>query len=222
MKERVEHRSFSLPLRCNYLLAPPARHEAGSLLVLALHGHSMTPEEMLTLSRRLVGDRHVIASLQGPYQFWRFGDPERGVAFHWQTSFQPEESRRLHHEMVLQVLRELAMPATRTVLVGFSQSVSLNYRFLCTHTRAVRGAVAVCGGLPSDWDEAPYANAEASVLHHWYPPATTEPYPYRLRQRIPDVEFHLLDGGHRIPSAGRSIVEQWIERVFPPRDLAAG
>lgn len=223
--EQTERRSFSLPLRCNYLLRRPWEPVDNPLLVIALHGHAMTPEQMLKLTAPLVGDRHYIASLQGPYQLWvnRDGQQRADVAFHWSTRFEPEHSWRLHHDMILQVIKGVGIPAGRVVLAGFSQSVALNYRFLCTHTEAVRGAIAFCGGIPGDWDRGAYQATRAAVLHiatsedEYYPPAVTEAYPEKLRARIGDVEFHLLEGGHRIPSAAKPIVQAWIERVTPER-----
>ncbi len=222
--DRIERRSFALPLRCNYLLREPQRRGDGTLLILLLHGHAMTPEQMLKLSAPLFGEGHVLASLQGPYQLWvrEAGNARSDVAFHWSTRFEAEHSRRLHHDMILRVIAEAGMPAARTVLVGFSQTVSLNYRFVCTHTDAVRGVIGICGGIPGDWDEAAYAATETAALHiatredEFYLPAVTAPYAERLRRYVGDVEYHLLEGGHRIPSAARPIVQAWLERVAGP------
>ena len=60
----------------------------------------------------------------------------------------------------------------------------------------------------------------AAVLHiarrrdQYYPPSITEQYPERLRQRAADVEFHLIDGGHQMPSSGSRIVEPWLRRIL--------
>ncbi len=219
--ERAGKRSFLLPLRCRYRLWTPERPAASPLLIVTLHGHAMTPEKMLQLTAPLVGAEHYIASLEGPYQLWanEKDQARSSVAFHWTTRYEAQDSRRLHHEMILKVIEEVGLPPARTVLVGFSQSVSLNYRFLCTHTDAVRGVVAICGGIPGDWEEGPYQATRAAALHittredEFYPPAVTELYPERLRKRIADVEFHMLEGGHRIPSAARPIVRAWLEKL---------
>ena len=220
--DRAERRSFTLPLRCNYLLHTPEPAAENACLVIAVHGHAMTPEQMLRLTARLVGEEHYIASLQGPYQLWvkqgakQDGQQRSEVAFHWATRFEPEHSRRLHHDMILRVLEEVGRPA---VLIGFSQSVSLNYRFVCTYPDAVRGVIGICGGIPGDWDHGPYQPTRAGALHittredEFYPPAVTERYPDRLRTRIPDVEFHMLEGGHRIPSAAAPIIKDWLKRA---------
>ena len=60
----------------------------------------------------------------------------------------------------------------------------------------------------------------ASVLHiarredEFYPPSKTELYAEKLRLRVKDVEFHLLDGGHRFPSQGHAIAEGWLARIL--------
>jgi predicted esterase len=104
--------------------------------------------------------------------------------------------------------------------VGFSQPVGLNYRFAATHPAAVRGVIGICGGLPKNWEEGPYQRVEAALLHiarqedEFYKPEATAHYPERLRLRASDVEFHLLEGGHRFPSKAGPLVERWIARVF--------
>ena len=181
----------------------------------------MTPELMLGLTAPLIGEEHTIAALQGPYQIWvnAEGTPQSNVAFHWATSFEPEHSRRLHQQMILRVLEECRVDPARAVLLGYSQSVSLNYRFVRAHPEAVRGVVGICGGLPGDWDEET-ARSNASALHictrqdQYYPTSVTDKYGERLRRRMADVEVHTLEGGHRIPKAAGPIIQKWLGRVF--------
>src|SRR5689334_6095742 len=192
-------RSFSARLDCHYLLLAPDAVPNDACLVVALHGFGANPESMLQLTARLFDSPVVIASMQAPNQFFR-GESTRDVGFGWNTSRRPAESIRLHHEMVLHVLeeagREFGIPPARRILVGFSQPVSLNYRFAATHPGAIRGVIAICGGLPGDWDEGAYQPVTASVLHiarsgdEYYTPQVTEHYAGRLRRRAADVEFH--------------------------------
>ena len=111
-----------------------------------------------------------------------------------------------------------ASRAERRVLLGFSQPVSLNYRFAEAHPDAVRGVVGICGGLPGDWDDEHPGRIGAAVLHiargqdEFYPAERTEQYARRLRLRCDDVEFHLLEGGHTFPSRGGPVWESWLNR----------
>jgi phospholipase/carboxylesterase len=223
MLDAVRHCTFSARLDCHYLLRVPDSMDSQSLLALALHGFGSTPEVMLHLTAPMFSARAVVASLQGPNQFF-LDAKSLEVGYGWNTNRHAASSIGLHHEMVQHVLneagREYGIPPERRLLVGFSQPVALNYRFAATFPDAVRGVIAICGGLPGDWETAAYRPVQASVLHiarrqdEYYPPAVTEQYAARLRARASDVEFHLIDGGHRVPSGGRALVDGWLKRVF--------
>jgi predicted esterase len=219
----MTERTFAARLTCRYLLDPPAAAGERTALVVALHGFSQNPEEMLKLTRPLVGERHAIAALEAPYGFFlKAGSGQ--VGYGWITSRRPADSIRLHQEMVAHTLeeagRELGIPPERRILLGFSQSVSLNYRCAAAHPGAVRGVAAICGAMPGDWDDARPEPIDAAVLHiarrqdAVYPPEKTEQYPTRLRLRCDDVEFHLLDGGHRFPSSAGPLWENWLTRIL--------
>ena len=216
-------RTFSARLDAHYLLQPPGEGSGPPILVVALHGFGANPQTMLRLTDRLFDGRAAIAALQGPNQFF-LGQRNLEVGYGWITSRHAAESIRLHHEMLLHVLeeagREFGIAPERRLLAGFSQAVGLNYRFAATYPHAVRGIAGICGGLPGDWETGSYSPVTAALLHiarredEFYPPAVTERYAERLRLRATDVEFHLLDGGHTIPSNGRVIVGPWVERIL--------
>jgi predicted esterase len=223
MMDAARHCTFSARLDCHYLLHVPGPIDTGTLLVVTLHGFGQNAEMMLPLTEKLMGGRHVIASLQGPNQFFLPGTTSE-AGFGWGANRHAPSSIRLHHDMVLHVLneagREYGIPPERRLLVGFSQQVALNYRFAATWPDAVRGVIGLCGGLPGDWETANYQPVKASVLHvarredEFYPPSVTEQYAGRLRIRVGDVEFHMLDGGHRFPSKGSALVEGWLGRIL--------
>ena len=219
----VNRRTFSVRLDCHYLLRAPEAVDSQTTLVVALHGFGANPEIMLQLTTRMFGATAAIAALQGPNQFF-LGEKNREVGYGWITNRDPAESIRLHRDMVLRVLEEaggeLGIPPERRLLAGFSQAVSLNYRLAATCPEAVRGVVAICGGLPSDWESGDYRPVEAALLHiarredEYYAPAVTEQYAARLQLRASDVEFQMLDGGHTMPSGGSRIVEPWVRRIL--------
>jgi phospholipase/carboxylesterase len=219
----VPHRTFSARLDCHYLLRAPDVVDSETALVVTLHGFGANPETMLPLTERLFEAKPVVAALQGPNQFF-LGEKNREVGYGWITSSHPAESIRLHRDMVLHVLeeagREFGINPKRRLLAGFSQAVSLNYRLAATCPEAVRGVIAICGGMPSDWEEGDYRPVKAALLHiarredEYYPPAVTEHYPARLKRRASDVEFQMLDGGHRMPSEGHRVVDPWLRRTL--------
>jgi predicted esterase len=219
----VRNCTFSARLDCHYLLHLPETIGSRTLLVVALHGFGSNAETMLRLAATMFGEDHALASLEGPNQFYKDAAAEE-IGYGWITRRHAPSAIRLHHDMVLHVLneagREYGIPPERRILLGFSQPVSLNYRLVATHSRAVRGVAAVCGGLPSDWETGPYGKVDAAVLHiarrhdEVYPPDVTGRYPERLRLRAHDVDFHLIDGGHTFPSKGRGIAEAWLARII--------
>jgi predicted esterase len=219
----VLERSFPARLDAHYLLRVPQAVDSRTPLVVTLHGFGENPETMLQLTEKMFDQRPVIAALQGPNQFFLGVDLSK-VGYGWITSRRPADSIRLHRDMVLHVLeeagREFAIPPERRLLVGFSQAVALNYRFAATCPDAVRGVVGVCGGVPGDWENPTYHPVKAALLHMagredaYYAPGVTGQYLVRLRLRAADVEFHMLDGGHRMPSAGNLIVGKWLQRIL--------
>jgi predicted esterase len=221
--EAIEHRTFSARMDCHYLVHSPAEVNASTLLVATLHGFGSNPEMMLRLTESLLGTRNVITALQAPSQFY-LAPHANEVGYCWATHKHSHASVRLHHEMLLHVFddmeREWSIPAGRRLLVGFSQPVGMNYRFAATHPETVRGVIGLCGGVPKNWEEGPYKKVSAALLHvaraedEFYPTSVTERYAERLRLRADDVEFHLMEGGHRFPSKAGRVVENWIERVW--------
>jgi predicted esterase len=218
----VLDRSFPAQLDCHYLLQTPDHVDDRTPLVVTLHGFGGNPESMLKLTDRLFETRPVIASVQGPYQFF-LSPAVREVGYGWITNRRPSESIRLHRDMLLQVLNDVGgqfgIPKQRRLLVGFSQSVALNYRFASMCPEAIQGVIAVCGGLPGDWDDGAYPPIRASVLHiaarqdEYYALSVTESYPEKLRRHAADVEFHLIDGKHWMPASGSAIVTPWLSRL---------
>jgi hypothetical protein len=53
---------------------------------------------------------------------------------------------------MIEQLRGRASPTRARLLLGFSQTCALNYRFAFTHAGTLRGVVGICGGLPGDWE----------------------------------------------------------------------
>lgn len=217
--------SYSIPIECRYLLRPGTSHPP--VVALALHGYGSSAEAMLSLTAGMLGGGVSVAALQAPNQ--QYGElsptPDSKIGYNWGTSRHGDWNILVHHRMVSRVLNDLrtrfGIPASRCLLVGFSQAVGLNYRFAGTYPEQVGGVIGICGGVPRNWDEEEaYRTVAAPILHlsrsedEIFPPATTQSYAERLRKHALDVEFHLLPGGHRFPSRTAGIVEPWLERVF--------
>jgi predicted esterase len=216
---------FTLPLTCRYLLDVPAVLPPDPPLVLTLHGYGSSPETMLRLTAPAVGPGVVVAALQGPNLQYGGDGPASGLAgYNWGIRQHSAECIQMHHAMVLRTLSELqtrfAAGAERCFLMGFSQACGFNYRFLGTHPQAVGGVIAICGGVPKDWEEPKYQDFDTPILHiarsedEVFPTAIANRFADRLRTHAREVEFHLLPGQHRFPSKAHGLIRPWVARVL--------
>ncbi len=205
------------------LYAPP---ETPAPLLIALHGYGASKRQMMREARLMAPEGFSVASLQGFHQHIRKPREEGGplrYGFGWVTNFHPEDSIRLHHRALVDLIDTLvdagAAEGARVFLLGFSQSCALNYRFAFTHAERLRGVVGVCGGIPGDWDESGlYRQTPAAVLHltgerdEDYPPARVRHYAEQLRRRAADVEVRAYDAGHEITEPMREDVREWLRK----------
>jgi predicted esterase len=213
----------AVPFDAEYLLQVPERVDERTLFVLTLHGYGSNPEAMLRLSEMALGKDEILASLRAPNQFYATGNPSLGaeIGYHWGTTRHAEGNIRLHHAMVRAISGDLRarfqIPVRRLVLMGFSQPVGLNYRFAGTYPDEIGGVIAVCGGVPRDWEEDKYGRLEAPVLHiarsedEFFP----EPSGFadRLQTHAANVEFHVLPGPHRFPAKAAPLVRAFTEKL---------
>jgi predicted esterase len=146
--------------------------------------------------------------------------------------YKAEETISLHHRTILSIIEEIAgeHPIDRRAifLLAFSQSVSLNYRFAFTHPGVVRGVIAVCGGIPGDWDQDKYQNSDTSLLiiagetDEFYPLERTRTFKDAMARRSPSVEYRCFPVGHVFPRESLPIINQWIKMQLKtdlePRD----
>ncbi len=220
-----EQHTFPARLECRYLVHAPAKISEKTVLVVALHGYGSNPETMLRLTVPLIGVEHIVAAIQAPNQHYAGGpSADAAAAYNWGIRDHWESTVQLHHDMVRATLAELRdrfqVTASRCLLMGFSQPVGLNYRFIATHPDEAAGVLGFCGGVPRDWEDPKYERVDAALLHisrdqdEFYPNELVTKFPDRLRTRAGDVEFHLIPGAHRFPSKAGGIVRPWMERVF--------
>src|SRR5581483_4768563 len=166
----VSERRLTPEFPCYYDLYVPDGGQLKPLLI-ALHGYGGDKSSMLRLARRINETDFVIAALQGPHQHLvrpTKENPQLGYGFGWLTNFKPEESVALHHQLVREIIaavgRSGEADTSKVFLLGFSQAVGVNFRFAFTHPDLVRGVVAICGGIPGDWESAgKYASGAVDV-----------------------------------------------------------
>ncbi|HEY3742898.1 MAG TPA: hypothetical protein VGL53_23790 [Bryobacteraceae bacterium] len=221
----IETCEFKQPLTCRYLLSVPDPLPEKPVIVLALHGYGQNPETMLRLAVPTVEPGVIVAALQGPNQHYTIDGPAGGVAgYSWGIRQHHADAMQMHHGMVAHALAELqarfGVGPKRCFLMAFSQGVGFNFRFLGTFPDAVAGVIAICGGVPKDWEEPKYQNFQTPILQiarsedEYFPQSVAAGFPDRLRTHASDVEFHMIPGKHRYPSHARDFVRPWMARVL--------
>ena len=196
-----------------------------SPLLVALHGYGGNKKSMARLVGPALPQGFALASLQGPHpHLIRPEDRSRplGFGFGWITNWKPEESIALHHAAIDAIRARAAAegrvdPAS-VFLLGYSQSVALNFRYAFTFPEKVRGIVAVAGGIPGDWDEeGKYRDAPVDVLYlagrtdEFYPPDRIEGNARALGRRGANVTVEVLETGHDFPTEAMPLVRRWLE-----------
>jgi predicted esterase len=206
------------------LYLPDADAQAPRPLLIALHGYEGNKESMMSLARKINSDDLIIASLQGPNAFFvrSNGEPDKlRVGFGWMMQYKAQETIALHHRTILSVIDEAsaayAVDLQAVFLLAFSQSVSLNYRFAFTHPGIVRGIIAVCGGIPGDWDENKYQESNTDVFiiagetDEFYPLERTRTFKDAISRRARSVEYRSFPTVHVFPRESLPIVDDWIK-----------
>ena len=222
----IRSETLQLPISYRYDLVVP--DEPAPLLV-ALHGYGQSKEVALHFAQNI--QKHTrknwtLAALQAPHPHHVYegrGRKENGLGagFSWVSSYKPAEDVRNHHLFLSHVIEHAYEEGWTdhpgAFLFGFSQSVSLNYRFAAAHPERVRGVVAAAGATPSDWVERQEVRLEPPVLH--IAPTEDEAYPLgrargfktQLDAKGDDVTWLELPGKHRVPSAAYPLVGRWLE-----------
>ncbi|HEY2961966.1 MAG TPA: dienelactone hydrolase family protein [Pyrinomonadaceae bacterium] len=193
-------------------------------LLIALHGYGANKRQMMREAQQIAPEGFAIASLQGFHQHIKepreAGGPLR-FGFGWLTNFRSEESVAIHHQVLLDLIKQLvedgvADPA-RVYLLGFSQSCALNYRFAFTHPERLKGVIGICGGIPGDWEtNEGYHGSELDVFHlagsrdEFYSPERVRDYKSQLATRARHVKFKSYDAAHEIVPEMREDVKQWL------------
>lgn len=197
-------------------------------LLIALHGYEGNKETMMAMAQRINSNDFIIASIQAPNAFFSpsiDNRQHRRVVFGWMLQYKPEESLRLHHETILSTIAETeeTVPLDRSAifLMAFSQSVAMNYRFAFSNPDLIRGIVAVCGGIPGDWDQDKYHNSNTDILiiagdtDQFYPKERTAAFPEAMARRAHTVDYRSYPTGHVFPRESVEHINEWLTSRIP-------
>lgn len=201
--------------------APVSSPRTGWPLVIALHGYGQSKESMMRRALPIDDSSWALASVQGPHGFVLPDRPaDRRTGYNWGARTRHPEAVRVHHRAVLSVLdavdQEIGIDRTKVFLLGFSQPVSFNYRFVFTYPGLIRGVIGICGGIPGDSETAPYSPSSTEVLHlagasdEFYPEAKVRGFRPWLERLSPSPTLEFFAGGHVFPTEHRETIGSWI------------
>lgn len=189
-------------------------------LLVALHGWGQSGRSFLRRFRSLQSSNVLVVAPQGPHQLYL--DMEtRKVGFSWLTAY--DRKRAVSDivallDTVLEAVEGTYGVKSAPVLLGFSQGVSMAYRYSLLGSRNVLGVIACGGDLPPDVATAlPDAPRFPVLLVHGredtiVPFSKYEAAREKLTALGVVVETCLFDGGHDVPRPAVEEIHGWIER----------
>ncbi len=208
-----------------YDLCVPDSLDKGAPLLIAVHGYGAHKRYMMSEARNIAPEGFAIASILGPHQHYRPTKDGYRVGFGWLTEHKPEESVRLHHKFVLDVIEKLAgedvIDRERVFLFGFSQACALDFRFAFTYPEVLRGIIGVCGGIPGDLDTNPIYkpfSAETFYLYgdddEFYTQEQFAGFNEKLSAMLPNYRSKHYAAKHEITDEMRVDMAEWLKRFI--------
>jgi len=213
--------SVKAEIHLYYDLYVPEKLKTPAPLLIAVHGYGAHKRYMMREARAVAPEDYVIVSLQAPYQHFRQTDDGYKTGFGWLTDYKPEESIRLHHNFILEIIRKLdakkLIDTEKTYLFGFSQACALNFRFAFTYPKLLRGVIGVCGGIPSDLETNEiYKPLDADVFYlyatrdEFYPLEKYQDFEERLKKRLNIFMSKSYEAKHEPTDEMREDIKIWL------------
>lgn len=213
--------SVKTEINLYYDLYVPENATKPAPLLVAVHGYGAHKHYMMREARLVAPKNFVVASLQAPHQHFRDSDGTFKTGFGWLTDYKAEESVRLHHNFLRQVIEKLAVDkiidTEKIYLYGFSQACALNFRFAFTFPKILRGVIGACGGIPSDLaTNKIYQPTNAAVLYFYgerdefYPLEKFQKFDQALKDYLPNFQSKSYDAKHEITNEMREDIRKWI------------
>lgn len=191
-------------------------------VLIALHGWGQSSRSFLRKFSSLKSQNILVIAPQAPHQFY-LDRETRKIGFGWLTAFDrrraiPDVIRGL--DLVFsRVMGELGLSPITPFILGFSQGVSMAYRYAISGQQAVAGVIACGGDLPPDVEEGlPEVPRFPVLLVHGredgiVPWSKAEAAERVLRSLSFAVDTHGFAGGHDLPGDLMSSLPLWMRKV---------
>ena len=213
--------SIKTEIKLYYDLSVPENLTHPAPLIIAVHGYGAHKRYMMREAFVIAPENCVIASIQAPNQHFRATEKGYKVGFGWLTDYKAEDSVRLHHNFILEIIENLAaknlIDRNKIYLYGFSQACALNFRFALTFPDVACGVIGVSGGIPSDLETSTlYKPTNADVLYlygdddEFYPLDKFKGYDQKLTAYLPNYQSKLYKAKHEITNEMRDDIKKWL------------
>ncbi len=218
--QEVAVESLTIDFTAYYAVqAPQTPREKAPALLLALHGWGQRCDTFLQRFRRLREQNMVVLAPQGPHQFY-LDPPAKRVGFSWLTAYERARSIddiNAYLKRLLDVLAgRIAYDRDRIYVLGFSQGVSMAYRFALFSGVPVAGLIACCADLAPDAAGALETSRRFPVLlahateDAYFDREKADDALARLEEAGHPCELYLFAGGHRIPASLVEKIADWL------------
>ncbi len=178
-------------------------------VLIVLHGFGQRADEFIKAFETLPSRGILVAAPQAPHHFYpQF--PRRDVGFSWLTRYERDQSIAdfigYMRQFVELLRREHAADLARLYVLGFSQGVSMAYRFWVHGAAPLRSVIACSSDLPPDVAERLDTAPAAKILlvhgrdDQLVPLTKSRDAEMILRAHAIPVESIEFDGGHYVPS----------------------
>jgi predicted esterase len=215
--------SVKAEINLYYDLHVPEDLTAPAPLLIAVHGYGAHKRYMMREARAVAPENFVIVSLQGPHQHYRPTPDGYKIGFGWLSDYKSEESVRLHHNFLLEVIDRLTsrnlIDPSQIYIYGFSQACALNFRFAFTHPEVLKGFIGVCGGIPGDLDTNPvYKPFSADTLYlygdddEFYTEEKFKAFDEKLTSLLPNFESKQYTATHEISDEMRVDIKRFLAK----------
>ena len=220
-RDPVEAHPFTMDFTTYYALQEPAiEAEDPPAILLLLHGWGQNCKGFLRTFAPLRQHNLLVIAAQAPHQF--YVDPAtKKVGFNWLTVYDRkqaiEDINRYLQRLLESIYSSHRCDSNRIMLLGFSQGVSVAWRFAVSGLLHPVGLVSCCADVPADVGEKlgqtqpfpvflAYGRDDGMVGQ----PVQTAGKKTLSEHGFP-YEEHIFEGGHEITPELLGLIGAWAE-----------
>ena len=194
--------------------------EPGSPVLAGFHGYAESAEIQFERLQAIAGaDPWIVVSIQGLHRFYRgrFID----VVASWMTRQDREiaiADNTMYVTKVLDMVAKEYSANSKRVLAGFSQGVSMAFRWATRYDRPVDGVVALGGDVPPELDASALSRIRTVLLargteDELYTAEKLEADERRLRAAGVNVQILSFDAGHEWTAEFSQAADRYLQSI---------